>query len=277
LSANLIWYIMKYSRTGSGGWPRKLSAILLSAVMLVTGLALAADNSIYIDQAGDNATVTVNQDGSANVVRGLPGAGTGNTTPASIMGDGTQVSVSQIGSGNTVKLAVANTTGTTIVNYALTNSMNSNAIIDIGSAQTPGNSNTINITQDGNAATANVMSRGAGNTATIDTSGGANNSATIGMVGDNITGSITTTLGAGNNISLDLQSPGGSAAVTAGGATNTVTVQQTGGGSGHQAVVQLLGSSNTVGIQQQGSLGDNIANINSAGSGNTFSIQQNNR
>jgi hypothetical protein len=268
---------MKQGSTGRGGLPRKLSAILLSAVMLVTGLTLAADNSIYIDQAGDNASVTVNQDGSANVVRGLPGAGTSETTPASIQGDGNQVSVSQIGSGNTVKLGVKTTTGQTVINYALTNSTNSSAVIDVGTAQVPGNANTVNITQDGNASIANVTSRGAGNTATINTSGGANNSATIGMTGDNITGSITTTLGAGNDISLDLQSPGGSATVTAGGSTNTVTVQQTGGGSGHQAVVELLGSGNTVGIQQQGAAGDNITNIKSAGSGNTFSINQNNR
>jgi hypothetical protein len=268
---------MKQGRIGAVGLPKKLSAILLSIVMLITGLALASDNSIYIDQAGDNASVTVDQDGSANVVRGLPGAGTSETTPASIQGDGNQVSVSQIGSGNTVKLGVKTTTGQTIINYSLTGSTNSNAVIDIGSAQVPGNANTINITQDGNASTANVMSRGAGNTATINTSGGANNSATIGMIGDNITGSITSTLGGGNDISLDLQSPGGSASVTAGGATNTVTIQQTGGGSGHQATVELLGSSNTVGIQQQGTLGDNIVNIKSAGSGNTFSINQNNR
>jgi hypothetical protein len=268
---------MKQSLTGRGGLPRKLSAILLSAVMLATGLTMAADNSIYVDQAGDNATVTVVQDGGGNVVRGLPGAGTSDTTPASIQGDGNQVSVSQIGSGNTVKLGVKTTTGQTVINYALTNSMNSNAVIDIGSGQVPGNANTINITQDGNAATANVRSRGAGNTATIDTSGGANNSATIGMTGDNITGTITTTLGGGNDVSLDLQSPGGSASVTAGGSTNTVTVQQTGGASGHQTTVELLGSGNTVGIQQQGAAGDNIANIKSAGSGNTFSINQNNR
>ena len=268
---------MKQERTGAGGLSRKLSAILLSAVMLIAGLSLAADNSIYIDQAGDNATVTINQDGSANVVRGLPGSGTSETTPASIQGDGNQVSISQIGSGNTVKLGVKTTTGTTVINYALTNSMNSSAVIDVGSAQVPGNANTINITQDGNASIANVTSRGAGNAATIDTSGGANNSATIGMTGDNITGSITTTLGAGNEISLDLQSPGGSATVATGGATNTVTVQQTGGSSGHQATVELLGSSNTVGITQQGTLGDNITSIKSAGSGNTFSINQNNR
>jgi hypothetical protein len=268
---------MKKSLTGRGGLPRKVSAILLSVVMLVTGLTMAADNSIYIDQAGDNASVTVTQDGSANVVRGLPGAGTSETTPASIQGDGNQVDVSQIGSGNTVKLGVKTTTGQTVINYALTNSTNSSAVIDVGTAQVPGNANTVNITQDGNASIANVTSRGAGNTATINTSGGANNSATIGMIGDNITGSITTTLGAGNDISLDLQSPGGSATVTAGGSTNTVTVQQTGDGSGHQAVVELLGSGNTVGIQQQGIAGDNIANVKSAGSGNTFSINQNNR
>jgi hypothetical protein len=268
---------MKKSLTGRGGLPRKLSAMLLSVVMLVTGLALAADNSIYIDQAGDNAAVTVTQDGSGNVVRGLPGAGTSNTTPASIQGDGNQVSVSQIGSGNTVKLGVKTTTGQTVINYALSNSMNSNAAIDIGTAQTPANANTVNITQSGNAATAKVLSRGSNNTATIATSGGANNLANIGMNGDNITGSVTTTLGGGNTIELDLASPGGFASVTAGGSTNTVTVQQTGGGSGHQATVELLGSGNTVGIQQQGTAGDNIANVKSAGSGNTFSINQNNR
>jgi hypothetical protein len=268
---------MKKAGTGRGGLSRKVSAILLSAVMLVTGLVLAADNSIYIDQAGDNATVTITQDGSGNAVRGLPAAGTSNATPATIYGDGNQVSVSQIGSGNTVKLGVKTTTGQTVINYALTNSMNSNATIDVGTAQTPPNANTVNITQSRNAATPNVMSRGSNNTATIATSGGDNNSATIGMTGDNITGSVTTTLGGGNTVSLDLQSPGGSATVTAGGSTNTVTVQQTGGGSGHQATVELLGSGNTVGIQQQGTLGDNIANVKSAGSGNTFSINQNNR
>jgi len=268
---------MKQSIKGAGGLSRKLSAILLSAVMLVTGLALAADNSIYIDQAGDNATVTINQDGSGNAVRGLPGVGTTNQTPATIYGDGNQVSVSQIGSGNTVKLGINTITGTgpSTVNYTTTG-MNSNATIQIGAPQAPSSANTINVTQSGNGSTSNVKSLGAGNTGTINTSGGANNTAVLGMQGDNITGTTTVTGGGGNTVSLDLQSPGGTATVTVAGATNQINVQQTGGGAGHQATVDLTGSGNTVGIQQQGTAGDNIVNLKSVGSGGTFSINQNN-
>ena len=47
---------------------------------------MAADNSIYIDQAGDNSTISVTQDGAGNTVRGIQGVGTGNTTPAIIRG-----------------------------------------------------------------------------------------------------------------------------------------------------------------------------------------------
>ena len=70
------------------------------ALLAVLSIATqAADNSIYIDQAGDNAVISVTQDGAGNVVRGIQGVGTGNTTPARIQGDGNQVTVSQIGSG----------------------------------------------------------------------------------------------------------------------------------------------------------------------------------
>ena len=74
--------------------------------MLVTGVVLAADNSIYIDQTGDNATIAVTQDGTTNVVRGIQGVGSSNTTPAKIYGDGNDVSVSQVGNGNTLNLGV---------------------------------------------------------------------------------------------------------------------------------------------------------------------------
>jgi hypothetical protein len=265
---------MKKSLTGAGSLSRKLTAILLSTVMLI---AVAADNSIYIDQAGDNATVSVNQDGSGNAVRGLPGAGTSNATPATIYGDGNQVSVSQIGSGNTLKLGINTNAavGQSTVNYTTTG-MNSNATIQVGSTQTPSSANIINVTQTGNGSTANVRSIGAGNTGTINTAGGANNSVTLGMQGDNITGSATVTGGGGNTIALDLQSPGGTATVTAAGATNSVNVLQTGGVVGHQTTVELTGSGNTVGIQQQGTAGDNVINLRSSGSSGTFTINQNN-
>ena len=115
---------MKQSITGAGSLSRKLTAILLSAAMLVTGVVLAADNSIYIDQTGDNATISVTQDGTSNVVRGVQGVGSSNTTPAKIYGDGNQVTVSQVGAANTLNLGVVRGSGTgtagNTVNYSVT-------------------------------------------------------------------------------------------------------------------------------------------------------------
>ena len=78
----------------------------IMVAMIFSASAFAADNSIYIDQAGDNATISVTQDGTSNVVRGIQGVGTGNTTPAKIYGDGNQVSVSQVGSNNVLNLGI---------------------------------------------------------------------------------------------------------------------------------------------------------------------------
>ena len=81
-------------------------------VAFAANVANAADNSIYIDQSGSNASVSVTQDGAGNVVRGIQGVGSSNTTPAKIYGDGTLVAVSQIGSGNTLSLGVVSTIAT---------------------------------------------------------------------------------------------------------------------------------------------------------------------
>ena len=35
------------------------------------GSGWAADNNIYVDQAGDNSTITIRQDGSGNKVKGI--------------------------------------------------------------------------------------------------------------------------------------------------------------------------------------------------------------
>ena len=77
---------------------------------IISMFSYAADNSIYIDQAGDNAVISVTQDGAGNVVRGIQGTGTSNATPARIQGDGNQVTVTQIGSGNTLSMGVNTTT-----------------------------------------------------------------------------------------------------------------------------------------------------------------------
>ena len=61
----------------------KLTNFVMS--LLVAFNVVAADNSIYIDQSGNNATVNITQDGAGNVVQGIQGTGTSNTTPATIL------------------------------------------------------------------------------------------------------------------------------------------------------------------------------------------------
>ena len=149
---------MKLSLTGVGG----LSCKLLTSVLMVLSFGVfAADNSIYIDQAGDGSTITITQDGAGNTVRGLPGIGTSNTTPAKIYGDGTLVSVSQVGTGSTLNLALVSTIasgagGGTSVTYSVTGNNATATINSNGDGLGVSASNTIGINQSGNNATANV-------------------------------------------------------------------------------------------------------------------------
>ena len=91
----------------------KIIAVLL--MMISSSLAIGSDNSIYIDQAGDNAVITMLQEGAGNRIRGIQGVGTGNTTPSKITGDAVNLSVEQIGSGNILNLGLVTTTGTATV------------------------------------------------------------------------------------------------------------------------------------------------------------------
>ena len=50
----------------------KLWTVVLA---LFATTAFAADNSIYIDQSGDNSTIDITQTGAGNVVRVIQGVG----------------------------------------------------------------------------------------------------------------------------------------------------------------------------------------------------------
>ena len=94
------------SKTGTGRFPSEASTFvkLLICAGLVAGFpatSWAVDNSIYIDQAGDNANIAITQDGAGNRVKGIVLNAPGQTNdPAKIYGDGIQVNISQIGAGN---------------------------------------------------------------------------------------------------------------------------------------------------------------------------------
>ena len=117
---------------------KKLLSIITILAAFTTNIQ-AADNTIYIDQAGDNATITILQDGAGNRVRGIQGVGTGNTTPAKLNGDAITVDIQQVGSGNILNMGVVTTTANgsspTNIVYNLTESqikiLKSNTISDL--------------------------------------------------------------------------------------------------------------------------------------------------
>lgn len=106
---------MKKRKTGCGGLSRKLLAILLASGMVSTG---AWANDVYMEQIGDNSTISITQTGAGNLVNGNVG-GTGNTDDAALIrGDLNDVTISQIGAGNIASIIInneSNGTGSTVV------------------------------------------------------------------------------------------------------------------------------------------------------------------
>ena len=266
----------------------------LATSLLMSGLAVnttswAADNSIYIQQSGDNSTVSMTQDGAGNVVRGIQGVGTDNTTPALIVGNGNNVTVSQIGQGNTLDFGIqtsvqAGATNGNTYNYTISGN-NSTAIIDSNrDNRNSSASNIVNVSQTGDYSNANVNVLGGLNNVSDTTVGGSHNSVVNTVNGNSNTQTVNVSNGGYNAITVN-QGVGGSAAsspalvttnnngsatVTVVGASNTVNVQQT--GSTNTTTVSLTGSSNTANVNQNAVTGNTVVSLVSVGNGNQFTI-----
>jgi hypothetical protein len=95
-------------------WKSLLVMLSASGLMLSNSWA----NDVYIEQIGDNSTVSITQTGAGNLVNGNVD-GSGNTDdPALIKGDLNSVTITQIGASNTVSVVVnneTNGTGATVV------------------------------------------------------------------------------------------------------------------------------------------------------------------
>jgi hypothetical protein len=274
-------------------------AVLASAM---TG-AYAADNSIYIQQSGNNTTVTMDQEGAGNVVRGIQGVGTGNTTPANITGNSNTVTVNQNGAGNIINFGIDTTiaTGGTFggqFSYTV-NGNNGTANIDSNNdSKNSSQSNSVTITQTGNNSNANVNVLGNLNSISTSTTGGNYNSYISAVNGNNNTQSITISGGGNNTVEVNqgvggvasnstvlnlgpiggiTYNYGGTATVTVQGSSNAVSLQQTGiNGFTNATVLSLNGSSNTANIIQSAVAGNTTVNVTSTGSSNTFTITSKN-
>ncbi len=255
---------------------KKLNKLLSVILLGFVANGFAADNSIYIDQSGDNSIITMTQDGSSNRIRGIQGVGTGNTTPSKVKGDNVTLTVDQIGSGNILNLGVVTATASggvdTSVVYSI-NGSNSVATINMNNAeQGVANSNTINVNQSGNSSVLDINMLGSNNVFNAVTSGGAGNSITAIINADQVNVDINKSGGGANITTLNLTGAKGTVDLTILGASNVTNITQSGGGVlGHNATVNINGSSNSTTITQTGNI-DTVVNLQIAGSGNTYNI-----
>jgi hypothetical protein len=240
--------------------------------------AIAADNSIYVDQTGDNSTIDITQTGAGNVIRGIQGVGSSNTTPAKIYGDSNAIDIRQIGSTNTLNLGVNTSVatgrayGVDLTYYVTGNS--ATATINSNNAGTgTSGSNFIDVRQTGNTAGINLNILGSKNDFTALTSGGSGNSIISTITADETVTNLSMTGGGNNSYTGTLSSNKGQVNITTVGASNGIVLTQSGtaGTNGHAFTLGLTGSSNTFNVTQSGTI-DTTVNLLSVGSGNTWNI-----
>ena len=217
---------MKKRITGGGGLSRKLLASLMMAGMLSSG---AWANDVYVEQIGDNSTVSITQTGAGNLVNGNVD-GTGNTDDAALIrGDLNDVTINQIGASNTISMIInneSNGTGSTVVISA--DGSNNNQTIGCGTA----------LSSDCNASTIRSEIIGNNNNAVQTLSGGVVQSK-IAITGDY--NDVTHTASGVGQHSGEITVSGSGVS----GAANAVTLTQSGAMT-KNAVITSNGSNNNV-------------------------------
>ena len=268
---------MEIRKKGGGGLSRKLLTVLL---MTSSAISWAVDNSIYIDQTGDNSTITMTQDGAGNKVKGilLNGTAGGNTDPAKLVGGVQTITIDQAGPNNILALGANSTVGTNgkgiDINYKVDVGGNIGFINSNNGGTGVSAGNLIDIIQLGGNAITNVSMLGNTNSLTVRSSGGGGNKIDAIIDADNVVATVDQTLGGGNETTLNLTGDKGYVNITSTGATNLTSVTQSGGGTnGNYAKILLDGQGNQTTVSQSG-VNDNTVDYKAVGSNNIASIVQ---
>lgn len=194
----------------------KLKAIVF--IMAVLGLTNVHSNEVYIDQVGDNSTVTIVQDGTGNKVGD-------SAIPAFIGGGSNIVNIQQIGGGNELAMVVNGAATEVVVDTTGDNNIQT---ISCGTTSTASCSgSTIKQVVVGDA---NIITQSLGT--------GANHYSEI-----NVTGSTNTITHTSTNTGASTVN------VTAIGDTNTIGVTQS-GTTAKTVTVNSTGSGNNISINQ---------------------------
>jgi hypothetical protein len=215
---------------GGGELSRKLLAILMASGMMSSG---AWANDVYIEQVGDNTTVSITQTGAGNLVNGNVG-GLGNTDDAALIkGDLNSVTISQIGASNTLSMIInneSNGTGSTVVVSAdgsnnnqtigCGTALNSNCNASIIRSEITGNNNNTVQTLSGGVVQSKIAVNGNYNNVTHTASG-------VGLHNGEITVSGSGTSSVANAVTLTQSGVSNkNAVITSNGSNNNISITQ---------------------------------------------------
>jgi hypothetical protein len=268
---------MKKRMTGASGLSRKILTVMLFGISVTSW---AVDNSIYIDQTGDNSTITMTQDGSGNKVKGILTNGTAgaSTDPVKLKGDIQTVTINQTGPNNILTLGANSTVGTNgkgiDINYSVDTGGNVGFINSNNNGNAVSAGNLIDIIQLGGNAVTNVSMLGNTNSLTVRSSGGGGNSIIATIDADNVTALVDQTLGGGNVTTLNLTGSKGNVELTSTGATNLTNITQDGGSTnGNYTKIVIDGQGNQTTVSQTG-VSDNTFDYKVFGSNNIANVVQ---
>lgn len=179
---------------------------------------VAGANEIYIEQVGDNSTITITQDGASNTI------GT-QLAPAFIGGGSNTLTIDQIGSGNDLTMTVNGASTSVAVAVLGSNNVSNITCGTMMSASCSGGDIQQNITGDGNTLTQTLGAGGA-------------HTSILTVTGDTNTVTHTSTNTGAVNVNYTVQ-----------GDTNTVSIT-TSGTTAKTVNATTTGNSNTVTIVQ---------------------------
>tara|TARA_R100000900_G_scaffold12962_1_gene11131 strand:- start:569 stop:1279 length:711 start_codon:yes stop_codon:yes gene_type:complete len=218
---------------------------------LLSGILIAADNEVSIDQAGATLNIDVEQLGSGNIIGGLT-AVAGSMTPLDLDGTTMTLDINQIGSTNKFLGDIYADSYTGFFEFS-------------------GSSNTFTIQTDPNntygadSSNINIQVTGASNTMTLD-------QATTAMAS---TLDLDWTInGSNNNINSDVDVDLATNYMNIDGSDNTINYN----GDGYQGGYFHLGhtgGSRTINVTQASTLDNDWLRVISNGSNGTFCVIQN--
>lgn len=193
--------------------------------LFIAGIALASSaygNDVYIEQIGDDTSITIIQDGTSNRLGD-------SATPAYVAGQSNTITSTQTGSGNELDLTINGTASTVTVD---TTGNANQQTIKCGSSTSSSCS----------GATINQTIVGDNNIVTQSFADGANHTSNISVTGDS------------NIVSHSSDSTGTTGAdITVSGGTaldpNTVTVTQT-GSTAQYVKIDTTGNGNNISVTQ---------------------------